>query len=73
MKAKKVLTRYKHFKKIKISNCHFADEVVIFAPTEKDLQNYRYIWKETLEQQEAKCTQNHKITVVSNKILKKKL
>lgn len=48
-RTKNLFIGYKNLIPVELSECAYADDVVIMAPTERDLQNNLNVWKEILE------------------------
>ena len=49
LRTKKVLVGYRYLQPVKLSQCAFADDIVLFAPSERELQNNLNIWNEELK------------------------
>lgn len=61
--VKKLNVGYRNMEQIQIAECAFADDLVVFAKNEKDLQNNLDIWEKALE------VRNLKINVEKTKVM----
>lgn len=64
-KVKKLLVGYRNMERVTISECAFADDLVIFAKSEQDLQHSLDVWKKALQDRNLKInTDKTKVMVV---------
>lgn len=62
-KTKTLKVGYRHMQPTEITECAFADDLILFASNEKDLQHNLNIWKAALE------NKNMKINVTKTKVM----